>query len=215
MLFLTTRRYLVALFILIVLLVLGIGFHTYVMKFVIEPFVMVLWAIFRVFLSIPQEVYWTGLIILACVVAIILLPTRSEENQQSGYHDPKQQFNRLEYWQSMLKSAPIKPTEDQALKENLQRLIKSLKQLEGGRGEADSQDTVIQQGTLPVRASTFLNLVSISPENPIKSHYKWLPAALQNLKKKTSLGYQNIEEYYDSVEEVLHSIETDLGIEHD
>lgn len=118
-----SKRLILILVLLAVLLSAGIVFRVFLMNSVIMPASLVLWAVIRVFLSIPQEAYWVGLVFTAFVLGLRLLPIRSETLKRPAAADSRLPVRRFEYWQKIIKESSLSSENRIVLENNLRDLL--------------------------------------------------------------------------------------------
>lgn len=152
-----TRRWIALSLALLALLSMGIVFRVFLMQNVVLPASLVIWAVIRVFLSIPQEAYWVALVFVAFVLGLRVLPMRSSSSMLKPDTDSRQPARRFEYWRRIISEASKSNENKAVVKDNLRELlINVIAQEEGKHPNAVREDFANRRLDLPQSLYAYL-----------------------------------------------------------
>lgn len=188
----------------------GVIFRAFLLQNVIMPASLVIWAIVRVFRSIPQEAYWVGLVFIAFVLGLRLLPMSSAAIKVKEEIDTRQPARRYEYWCKIIDDSSRSRENKSILKDNLcELLIGVIAQEEDRLPNAVRDDLIHKRLELPPEIYAYLD----SSETGKDRHYfkQWFA-------QLTSIGgsiQKNVTSGGQSMADLLTYLETYVEIDND
>jgi hypothetical protein len=201
-------QYLLSLLLLGTGFVLAVIYRSWLIANWVRPLALVLWAVVRVFLSVHQSVYWTGLIFLAFYLALRILPQRPEEFKRYPNREPQEPVNRLDHWYQLIRSAPGRAGQDQALKKELQILIDDWQRAKKNAGALVAPDiSANYQDLIPDAVSNFLVPERKAATNRFWQRMRWMKKIIMRWMPWQS---NQSSEYEDAIEAVVDYIETNV-----
>ncbi len=109
-----------------ILLVFTLGFRAFALPYIVEPIATLLWAGWRVVLSVDQDVYW-GLLIFLCALLVIRMFASAKSGpptpESTDRHAPR---TRVERWQALLEDARSGGNQKAALRDAFRALLVSI-----------------------------------------------------------------------------------------
>ncbi len=193
-----SKRYLSIFLAVCMIIAPGLIFQSSVSKYFVQPVALAFWAAWRIILSINQEIYWSGLIIVGLLLALRLAPTRGQAPSRYQYDEHPKPVPELEKWYSLLTSAPYQASDSLEVNEYLHRLFASLVELNNGdeRGSTSSWKDKLPPG---LSASLY------------PGHQKaWQGIPMWAFFKQRVWGKRTANAYYDGLEGALKLIESEM-----
>jgi len=108
---------------------LAINFRTYLVTNVFEPIAILLWASWRIVISVDQNIYWMILILFSSILMIRIAPFR-RKTPGKVYSEDRSPVNRVEDWLRLMKNASLGMDQTEYLRDSLKRLLLSIQQVE-------------------------------------------------------------------------------------
>lgn len=204
-----SKRYIFVLLTLCLLLALSLIFHPTVWVDFSQALALTFWAVWRIILSINEEIYWSGLIILGLLMALRLVPVGKHSVRRYQYAEQPKAPSEVDLWFTLLSSAPYQARDAQEMNRHLSRLIDSRAKL---KDENENEITRLGKEKLPPEPALFLIPWR---RNPWRIVQHWAYQRLPEPLKKSIWGERPADVYYDALEEVLKLIETDLEYQDD
>jgi hypothetical protein len=199
-----------------VVLVLLVIFRNFVLGFFLEPIALLLWAAWRVILSVDQTVWWGLLIFAIFLLALRFIPTESGGYQRPNHYDDTTHGNngeRLAYWSRRIQASAGKEIEREALRQDFMKLITAILLLREKLEPAQAQEA-IRDRQIPVPESVYAFLFPGEPADGNNSRpARARPSPLfQNWIKR--VRFANKQGYQRNLYEVVCWIETLLEMDH-
>lgn len=116
------KKYIYLLLIICIIVGLIIGFRSFLMTYIIEPVALLFWAVWRIFSSVDQDIYWIALIIVCSFLVIRLIPSGNVKLTSLEENSTYKPLNRAESWQILIDDATLGRKESEYLRDNLKDL---------------------------------------------------------------------------------------------
>ncbi len=134
-----------------------IGFRSVFVPYLVEPIAALLWAAWRLILSVDQNTYW-GLLILVCVIVTVRVfatgTSGSPSAESSRRHEPRALVER---WQSALADKTFGQEHETELRSSLSNLLASMLGQTEEASAANLRATLASKRiTLPPAAQRYL-----------------------------------------------------------
>ena len=188
-----------------VTLALGLIFQSSVLEYIVRPVALAYWAAWRIILSINQEIYWSGLIILGLLLALRLVPKQGKAVSRYQYQEHPKPVPDVEKWYCLLTSAPYQASNALEVNENLLRLFASLSDLNDGN---EREATKLWKEKLPPGTFALLH-----PDR--RKAWKMIHLWAQRLALPFTKQVRGERSYYDAVEGALNLIEFEMENQND
>jgi hypothetical protein len=104
---------------------LALLFPDILLQGIVGPLAAVLWAAWRVIISVDQSVYWGALIVLYSLVMIRLLPRAQSSPSNPGGHHKHEPRTQVEHWRALIENATLGDEQRAALRDSLKTLLAS------------------------------------------------------------------------------------------
>lgn len=108
---------------------LAISFRTFLLTNIFEPIAILLWAAWRIVISVDQNTYWIILILISSFLMIRITPFRRKK-PGTVYGEDRNPVNRVEDWLRLMKNASLGMDQTGYLRDSLKRLLLSIQQAE-------------------------------------------------------------------------------------
>lgn len=108
---------------------LAINFRTFLLTNVFEPIAILLWAAWRIVISVDQNIYWMILILISSILMIRIAPFR-KKTPDTVYGEDRSPANRVEDWLRLMKDASLGMDQTEYLRDSLKWLLQSIQQVE-------------------------------------------------------------------------------------
>jgi hypothetical protein len=212
-----SRRVVVSILFIMLILLLGMVFWSFILNDIIRPTSLVIWLFLRIFvLSIDQKYYWGAIIFVMVVFLFRLLPQDQIAIQSEDFPDSNATLKNIGYWRILFTQTGNEALDQETLKRDLIHLLLSLYASKQRTSTSFMLYDALQKGELPLpeHIHTFL-----FPDEPKKS--KWsLNKFIQSVrtaprKWKRRWTGQETAEYYRMINEVLSYMETSMEIKND
>lgn len=192
-------------------------FWPFVMANIILPLSMVAWLLLRVFvLSIGQEYYWWGLIILAFIWIAHRFIGGQAVAEEIPRADPNTAMQSTERWRSIIHVAAGYSDLRRMLKRDLTQMLINL--YASRRQDVNYTDVYepMLRRQIPLPEPVYEFLFSPEPENPNPTFFQKL-RALPQAQRRRWLRWtgQDVADYHRSIDAVLTFIENSLEVPHD
>lgn len=213
-----SRRLVIGVFFLLVILFVGLLFWPFVLNEIITPTSLVIWTLLRIFvLSIDQNYYWVAIILVTSFFLYRRLPpsphpgVQSEDDQLSNAT-----IRNLGYWHSLFHSMDQHIQENKILKKNLAHLLLSLYATKQHTSADFRLYDALQQGQIPLPERIHAFLFPEEPQ-PAGRSFKKLVQSIRNTPRKWIRRWtgQETAEHYRMVDEILCFMETSLEMKND
>ncbi len=151
------QKYLLPVLVLSLLVALALVFRSFFITNIITPIAVLFWAVWRVILSVDQNIYWAILITGCAVLAVRLISFGDRQSSNPAYNYQYPSPNRVAYWQTLINDLSYGKDQAEELQTNLRKLFLTAIE-ETKRSEADLEEVLAtSQMQLSVRAKRFLN----------------------------------------------------------
>ncbi len=121
------RRWIVAGFVLLVILFLGLINWPYVYGQILMPLATTVWLLLRLFvLSIGQQYYWTALVILALLIAFRLLPRIQMESDLEHAPLSNETVNSIWMWRRLYVPGDTLVSDDRVIQQQMSHMLVAL-----------------------------------------------------------------------------------------
>jgi hypothetical protein len=212
-----SRRVVSALLVGAIVLFVGMLFWPFIFNKIIQPIALVLWLLLRILvLSIHQKYFWYGLICIAFVVLIRLLPREPSSSPPDRFPDTNAAIHKIGYWHSLFTFTDQNIQEEKTLRHELIHLLSSLYASKQRTANNFSVYEALEQGRIPLPETIHTFLFPQEPQRsagPIEQFFQSIrKAPPQWIRQWTG---QEKAEHFQRIEEVLHFMETSLEIKHD
>jgi hypothetical protein len=209
-----SRRPVIVVFFLLIILFVGMFFWSFVLNEIITPISLAVWILLRVFvLSIDQKYYWGAIIFITSIFLYYhFLPPHQPTVQSEDFQNSNEIMRTIGYWRSLFTLT----NRDKTLKKELARLLLSR--------HATKQRTLpyfrlydaLQQGEIPIPDQIHAFLFLEEPQEVGRS-FKKLVQSIRNTPRTWIRRWtgQESAEYYRMIDEVFCFIETSLEMEND
>ena len=208
-----SRRLVIVVFFLLIILFVGMLFWPFVLNEIITPTSLAVWVLLRIFvLSIDQKYYW-GAIILITVFFLYrrLLPPPPPMVQAENFQNSNEIMRTIGYWRSLLTLTDENIHAGKTLKKELARLLLSRHATKRRTWPYFRLYDALQQGEIPIpdQIHAFLFLE--------KSQEGGLLQFIRNISRKWLRRWtgQELADHYRMIDETLCFIETSLEMKND
>ncbi len=213
-----SRRLAVVLFLLWFLILPALLFPSFIQDNLITPVALVLLLFWRILQSIDQAIYWLVLVLLALGYFFFRLShwAQGPVVPESASSDSNATLERISYWQTAIRAGGIETNKSSTLVHDLGMLLAAeyaSRRPESVRFEI-YDDLKRRQIPLPGPIHAFLFPVESSGS---RRSLKQILRNLRDLPRKRIRRWTGREtaEYYQSLEQVLTFMESELEIKHD
>ena len=212
-----TRRTLLIILLLGLVLPAGVLFRAFLLDNFVRPVALVLWLIWRVLLSIDQKIYWSLLIFTALFYIFIHLARRLAENQTTAPPpDSNLTLDTVDFWRTSIGLTSDENVRVNILKQNLGEMLASMyasRQNEASHWEVYE---ALQQGKIPLPEHIYSFLF---PPKPLEGK-RTFRQILQTIRQAPGRWVRQwtgsaAADYHRSIEEVLTFMESSMEIKHD
>jgi len=154
-------------------------FRYFVYANVIMPISLILWAVFRVFMTVDQEFYWVALIFIAFIFGLRLIPVRAKTLTHPAGRKARQPAKRLEFWQGLIDRARHSGEDQLTLRKNLQDLlINTMANEDQADPNAIRDDIKCGRLDVPKEIFTYLSSVESGGLDPGRPKQSWISRLL-------------------------------------
>jgi len=136
-------------FIIVLFVTLIVSFRSFLLANLIEPFALLLWALWQVVSSVDQHIYWIVLIAICSILVIRIFPSTNESSREAAYNHRDRPLSRVDYWQSLIKNATLGNDGNQRLHDNLKNLLTTVV-TQDGQPEPTQLEEGIAKGKTPL-----------------------------------------------------------------
>jgi hypothetical protein len=138
---------------------------------IVGPVAAVLWAAWRVIISVDQSVYWGALIVLYSLVMVRLLPRGQSGPSNPGDHRRHEPRTQVEHWRGLIENAALGEEQHAALRDSLKTLLAStVGQRERSSAAELERELKSNQIALPPAAREYLFPASTRHRRHFGSH---------------------------------------------
>lgn len=137
------------------LLGLVINFRTFLLTNVFEPIAILLWAAWRIVISVDQNTYWIILILISSILMIRIAPCR-RKTLGTVYGEDRSPVSRVEDWLRLMKNASLGMDQTEYLRDSLKRLLLSIQQVERFHSMNLDEAVKTEEPLLPPAVQRFL-----------------------------------------------------------
>jgi len=199
-------------------LFLGILFRAFILDNFVTPVALVIWAFWRLLLSVDQAVYWGVLIAAAGVYTFTRLfffvrgPITVEPTSPSDTNTTLQHVN---YWRTLIYLTQDETDKYNSLRRDLSRMLVDLYASQQREAAHFKVYEALQQRQIPLPEDIHAFLFPIEPAGPTRS----VKRILSNLKQMARRRFRHwtgrdVAEYHQSIEDVIRFIESALETQH-
>jgi len=211
-----SRRITLIVLILGLLFFLVILFRSFILENFVRPVSLMFWMGLRVLQSIDQNVIW-GLVLFFAVI-LLLLRLGSEPATFDRTEPPATNttLENVKYWRTAIMVTHDEITELNVLKRYLGKMLASAYAVKQPGSANLEIYNALKQRSIPLPEPVYAFLFPDAPPAARRSFRRFL-AAIRDFPKKWSRRWsgRDVQEYYETIEEVLAYIETTLEIKHD
>ena len=132
-----------------------IYFQSLLITNIIEPTAVLFWASWRIIASVHQNYYWTILILISSTLLIRFLPFRKKASGLA-YSEEQSTTNRVADWLRLMQDASDGTGETDYLRASLERLLRSIYQVDRSRSMEVDEAVMPEAALLPEAVHRFL-----------------------------------------------------------
>ena len=212
-----TRRILLFLLLLGLVLALGILFWPYVQAYLVTPVALLVWVLLRIFvLSIDQKILWALLAFSALVFILRRLGQELKIPEQRPAPEPNTTLRKVEIWRNFIQMRPDDSGEHEAIRRELSRMLVSLYTSRQAGSTYKEVSEALLQRQIPVPDPVYALLFSSRATAPRQSFKQ----VLDRLRRTPQTYFRRwtgreAADYYRSIDAVLTFLETSLEIKND
>ncbi len=198
------------------LLILGVLFSSFVIQNLVRPFALTLWLAWRVVLSIDQRIYWLLLILAALFTLLYRLYHDSGGAKQADQSTLNTTLQTVIFWRNSILFTSDETDQGNLLKRNLGEMLAGLYAARQTASASFEIYKALQKRQLAVPEEVYSFLFPPEPEAPagvIRRALLGLWQAPGKLIRRWT--HQDIEEYYQAIDEVIHFIESTMEMNYD
>ncbi|MGA2613691.1 MAG: hypothetical protein ABSG38_09580 [Spirochaetia bacterium] len=199
-----------------VLLLLALVFQKFVLANIVLPAATVAWLLLRIFvLSLDQQTYWWGLIILAGLAGLVRLFQITMANAPGPLPSPGTVRDRASYWRESILANARETSNEDAFRRELSWLIATLcsSQMRGSAKYQVREALLQRQIPLPESVHAFLFSSDASaPQQPGGALFSARRAFRGRIRRRTGRA---VFEYFRSIDEVLTFMEASMEMKND
>lgn len=197
----------------------GILFRAFILDNFVTPVALVLWAFWRLLLSVDQVVYWGVLIAAAGVYTFTRLfffvrgPITVEPTTPSDTNTTLQHIN---YWRTLIYLTQDETEKYNSLRRDLCRMLVdryASQQVEAAHFKVYE---AVQQRQIPLPEDIYAFLFPAEPAGAQRS-FRRILSTLKQIPRRRIRHWtgREVAEYYQSIEDVIRFMESTLEIQHD
>jgi len=212
-----SRRLVIWIFALLVILFVGMLNWSFVLNEIIQPVSLVIWLLLRVFvLSIDQQYYWWALILIMLALIYRLLPHDQSANFTEDVKNPNETLRTIEHWRLLFVPGENRGFSDRFVEREFTHTVISLYALKLHATPDFQLFDALRNGTIPIpediRAYLFMN----EPKKE-KRTIKTLVQSMANAPRNWIYHWsgQDIADHYRMIEKILDFLETSLEMNDD
>ncbi len=211
-----TRRISLIIILLVLSLLLGILFHTFILDNIIKPVALVLWVFRRILLSVDQKLYWGLLIFSAIVVVFFRLIQLSFDEAPPLPPGSNATLRKIYAWRTSIWLNGNEIEKFNILKQDLGWMLASLyASQQPGKAQWEIYDALKQQ-QIPLPINIYAFLFPGEPSGDKRSFRQILQiirrAPEQWARRRTG---RDLAEYYQSIESIITFMESLKETKHD
>ncbi|MBI9049832.1 MAG: hypothetical protein JEZ00_10455 [Anaerolineaceae bacterium] len=105
------------------ILTVGIVFRTFILVNIIEPTALLFWAVWRVLISVNQNIYWQTLIWGSIFLLLRFMPNKTVNQTAYTEKANSKEIKGTTFWKSLLYEAAGNPAKEDALRFELEKLM--------------------------------------------------------------------------------------------
>ena len=213
-----SKRILIILSMLAVVLILGVIYWPFVLNELIIPIALTAWLMLRIFvLSVDQKIYWGALILGAAVLLFRRLMQSTLMDETETLLEENRLLKDVEFWRSFFKLYSRDKAEQAITKRQLARLVVSMYASKQGITAYFLVAEALRKGEIPLPETVYNFLFADEEEKPAHLGFKQtLQSCWFNLRQwMDDISGRNTVEYYRGIEEVLKFMEFSLEIKSD
>ncbi|HLO16259.1 MAG TPA: hypothetical protein VK206_15605 [Anaerolineales bacterium] len=210
-----SRRMIVSILLMVLVLLFGIFFWPFVLNQIITPIALTAWLFLRIFvLSINQNYYWGAIIFVIAVLLFRQLFDVPATNPPGHIPDVNDTVRTIEYWHSMFTLASPSPYDNPALKRELIHLVASLYASKERSSPSFIFYDALQRGEIPLPDHIHTFLFPNEQKESTRSFTRLMRSVREAPRKwiRCWTG-QETKEYHRTIDEILSFMETSLEIE--
>lgn len=205
-----TKRYLPVL-LLLILLGLVFTFPSFLFNFLIKPLAVILWAAWRMVLTVDQSTYWLILMLLCLLLMVRFVSLDKKRAIPPAYHYKTGPVSRIEYWQGIIEKSLSGSEENSDLRDSLEKLVLSALAASQHHAVDGLEVASTESISLPPEVARYLS--SLQKKHGLSPFYKHLNFLNgKAFRKRTKNSLQPVDA---SMDEVLRWMENYLEINHD
>lgn len=197
-------------------LLLGVLFRSFILDNFVRPVALVFWLIWRILLSVNQQIYWGLLIASALVYTFFRLAQGLVDIKPTPPSDSNLTLYNVDYWRTSIQLTADKNEKVNILKQNLGEMLTAMytsRQSEAPHWEVYE---ALRQRQIPLPDHIYAFLFPAKPLGGRRSFQQVLQTIWQALRKWARRWKgRDVAEYYQSIEEVLTFMESSMEIKHD
>lgn len=199
-------------------LILGILFRAFIQDNFVTPIALVVWAVWRLLLTIDQSLYWGALFLAAGTYAftrLVFLLRNTLAAEPASPPDTNTALAQVNYWRTLVYLTRDESEKFNSLRRDLGRLLVDLyasKQLDATHFEVYE---AMQQRQIPLPEDIYAFLFPAESGND-KHSFKRILFNLQQIPRRRIRRWtgRDVADYYQSIESVIRFMESTLETQH-
>jgi hypothetical protein len=216
-----SRRTTLIFLLLALLLFLGILFRSFILEDFVKPVALMFWFMWRVLLSVDQNIYWALLILLAFFYTFLRLNRWTNAIEQAVVErtppaDSNTTLENVNYWRTSILFSKDEVAKSNFLKRDLVRmLVMMYASKQPGTANLEIYDA-LSLHKIPLPEYIYSFLFPAAPSGTRRT-LKQIMQTIWQLPGKWMRRWtgRDVAEYYQSIEEVLIFMESSMEIKHD
>jgi hypothetical protein len=212
-----SRRVIVSILFIMLILLFGMVFWSFILNDIIRPTSLVIWLFLRIFvLSIDQKYYWGAIVFIVVIFLFRLLPQAQIAVQSEDFLNSNATIKNIGYWRSLFTQTGYDAQDQVSLKRELIHLLLSLYASKQRTSTNYILYDALQKGELPLPEHIHKYLFPDEPNNS-----QWSVNNLVQSVRTTPRKWirrwtgQETAEHYQMINEVLSFMETSMEMRND
>lgn len=190
----------------------GLTFRSFVFTNLVLPIIVLFWAAWRVILSVDQNTFWLSLLVLCALLMIWSIKPGRRQASRLAYGYQLRPANRVEHWQAMIETSLRESNGDSKLRDSLEKLVVSALATSHTTDRAGGKGIIASESpALPPAVRQYL----YTPHENSKSNTKKRQAYFVNPQWLNKWKRSRNSPDKAPIEEVIHTLEDFLEIDHD
>jgi hypothetical protein len=199
-------------------LILGILFRAFIQDNFVTPVALVIWAIWRLLLTVDQNVYWGWLIIAAGTYAVTRLASLSRDPlaaEPTSPPDTNATLEQVNYWRTSMYLTQDETEKPNSLRRDLAKMLVDLYASKQHEAVHFKIYEALQQRQIPLPDDIYAFLFPAEPGKGKRS-FRRILSNLKQLPRRRIRHWtgRDVADYYQSIEDVIRFMETALETQH-